>query len=363
MSGARDLVTDALRTPERVTDFTLRDWNLFVRQARIAGVLARIGLRLSELGLIERLPEPVRPHIESALIVAEKQTRDVRWEVHCIRDALAAEGLPLVLLKGAAYVAADLPAARGRVFGDTDILVPKAEIETTERALRRAGWFAEQMDPYDERYYRTWMHQIPPMHHFHRQTIIDVHHTIVPETARADINRQSLRDAVVPVDGLDGVFVLAPVDMVVHSATHLFNEGEFDHGLRDLSDLDALLRHFGTEAGFWPALVDRARSFGLHRPLSYALAAVQRLLATPVPEDTLAEAASDGPGFLRTPLMTGLFMRALRPHHASCQDALTPLALWLLYVRAHHLRMPTHLLVPHLVRKAVMRRLAKPTEA
>jgi len=359
MPGVNDLVTEALRSPERTVEFTLGDWNVFVRQARIAGVLARIGLRLMELGLLDRLPDPVRPHVDAALIVAEKQIRDVRWEIHCIRDALATEGLPVILLKGAAYVAAGLPAARGRVFGDTDILVPKAEISSAERALRRAGWFGETMDDYDERYYRTWMHQIPPMHHFHRQTVIDVHHTIVPETARADINRQSLRDAATPIDGLHGVHVLAPTDMVMHTAAHLFNEGEFEHGLRDLSDLDALLRHFGTDAGFWPTLVERARLFGLHRPLSYALRFTHQILGTPVPSATFADAGRDGPGVVLSPLMTALFTRALRPHHGSCQDALTPLALWMLYVRAHHLRMPAHLLVPHLVRKAVKRRLPK----
>jgi len=324
MPGASDLVTEALRTPERTLEFTLGEWNVFVRQARIAGVLARISLRIAELGLADRLPDPVRPHVDSALIVAEKQIRDVRWEIHCIREALATEGLPLILLKGAAYVAAGLPAARGRVFGDTDILAPKAEIGTAERALRRAGWFGEEMDDYDERYYRTWMHQIPPMHHFHRRTVIDVHHTIVPETARADINRQSLREEAVPIDGLNGVSVLAPTDMVVHTAAHLFNEGEFNHGLRDLSDLNALLRHFGTDPGFWPGLVERARSFGLHRPLSYALRFTHRLLGTPVPAPTLAESARDGPGAALAPLMTALFTRALRPQHVSCRDALTP---------------------------------------
>jgi len=362
MPGANDLVISALRSPERTLEFTLREWNVFVRQARLSRLLARIGLRLTELGLVDELPEPVRPHVDSALIVAEKQLRDVGWEIRCIRDALATEGLPLILLKGAAYVAAGLPAARGRVFGDTDILVPKAEIASAERALRRAGWFGEEMDDYDQRYYRTWMHQIPPMHHFHRQTVIDVHHTIVPETTRADINRQNLRDAAVPVNGIDGVLILAPTDMVVHSAAHLFNEGEFEHGLRDLSDLDALLRHFGTDPGFYAALVERARAFGLQRPLFYALRFAHDLLGTPVPAATLAESARDGPGAVLAPLMNALFTRALRPHHASCQDALTPLALWMLYVRSHHLRMPAHLLVPHLVRKAIKRRMPKKEE-
>ena len=35
--------------------------------------------------------------------------------------------------------------------------------------------------------------------------------------------------------------MLAPHDLVLHSAVHLFSEGETDHGLRNLLDLHRLL--------------------------------------------------------------------------------------------------------------------------
>ena len=40
---------------------------------------------------------------------------------------------------------------------------------------------------------------------------------------------------------------------------------------------------------------------------------------------------------------------------AASADALTAAARWLLYVRAHYLRMPLHLLLPHLLRKSFHR--------
>jgi len=39
--------------------------------------------------------------------------------------------------------------------------------------------------------------------------------------------------------------------MVLHAATHLFLNEEFSSALRDLADLDSLLRHFGGETRFW----------------------------------------------------------------------------------------------------------------
>ena len=45
------------------------------------------------------------------------------------------------------------------------------------------GWATTHHDPYDQRYYRRWMHELPPMLHIRRMTLLDVHHAIVPATA------------------------------------------------------------------------------------------------------------------------------------------------------------------------------------
>ena len=46
------------------------------------------------------------------------------------------------------------------------------------------GWLRMKIDPYDDRYYRVWMHEIPPLRHRERKTEIDLHHTILPRTSR-----------------------------------------------------------------------------------------------------------------------------------------------------------------------------------
>jgi hypothetical protein len=143
--------------------------------------------------------------------------------------------------------------------------------------------------------------------------------------------------------------------MVLHSATHLFHEGELDNGLRDLVDIDSLLRHFGEQPGFWDRLVPRAQEVGLTRPLFYALRYVSEVLETPVPAKVLEAADVGGPRQPLRALMDFLYRRALRPNHPTCSDRWTPLARWLLYVRSHWLRMPFPLLAYHLARKALVR--------
>lgn len=347
----KDLLTPCLIDPGLIANLSLYDWDLLIRQARQSNLLGRLAALLDQRQLLSQVPEQPKAHLESSLAVAQRQQQAVRWEVDRIQYALT-DIPPVILLKGAAYIMLQLPSAQGRLFSDIDILVPKSHIEAAELALKINGWITTLHDAYDQRYYRQWMHELPPMTHLTRQTFLDVHHTILPETARLHPDPQKLIDAAAPLSGYPGLKVLAPVDMLLHSATHLFHEGEFDKGLRDLSDLDILLRHFSQhEPDFWQRLLQRAVELDLVRPLFYALRYTVRILHTPVPANVLANVSQHSPGKFALRLMDTLFPRAFRPHHASCEDWFTHPALKLLFVRSHWLKMPFPLLVWHLFHK------------
>lgn len=357
--GARPLLPELLQRPAAVAHLPPDRWDLLVRQARQAGVLARLCFQLDDLGLLAELPERPRRHLEAARTLALKHARDVRWETTCLCRTLAGCDLSITLLKGAAYLLADLPPARGRLFSDIDILVPCSRIDEVERILGAAGWAPAVKDSYDQRYYRRWTHQIPPLQHVRRRSVLDVHHTIVPPTARTPVAAADLAFDNLPLGQDRRLRILAPADMVLHSAVHLFNEGEFDRGLRDLLDLLDLLTHFGSRPGFWQNLGQRAEALGLTEPLYLSVRYLDRLLAMQPPA-ALGEAVLRWqPSAFSRIVLDMLFDRALLPNHDSCNDYLTGAARWLLYARAHRRRMPLHLLLPHLARKSFRRTTAQ----
>ncbi|MDP2432185.1 MAG: nucleotidyltransferase family protein [Pseudomonadota bacterium] len=339
----------ALREPAVMAGFDAETWDRVVRQARAAGLLGRLGALAS--GFSEQLPAAVWRHLEAALTLAEQQRRAVHYELRHLGQSLENTEGPVVLLKGAAYAAADLPPAAGRIFTDIDLLVPRAQLGETESALMLDGWITSPHDAYDLRYYREWMHELPPMQHIRRQTWLDVHHNILPETARRKTRPALFLAASIPLPGFPRFSIPEPADQVLHSATHLFHEGEWQHGLRDLVDLDALLRAYGGDAAFWPHLLARAETLNLGRPLYYALRYARRLLRTPMPE-YLEASCPERPGRLAAALLDTLFLPAFASAHAECRTPLSGPAALALYVRSHWLRMPAHLLVPHLLRKA-----------
>ena len=88
------------------------------------------------------MPVRVREQLRGALPVASHHERTLRWEVNRILAALRDVETTVVLLKGAAYEIAGLPAARGRIASDVDILVPREDLRTVEAALRSAQLYA-----------------------------------------------------------------------------------------------------------------------------------------------------------------------------------------------------------------------------
>lgn len=349
-----DLIVNLLREPGNAPILSARDWDVLVRQARHADVMGQLHARLSDAAQLDHVPAAPRQHLETAWNLSLRHRLSVRWELIGIADTLASLNIPIVLLKGAAYYAAGRLAAKGRLFTDVDILVPQTSLEAVEQKFIHSGWVPTHLNAYDQRYYRKWMHELPPMQHARRGTLIDIHHTLLPPTTGVDCDATALIASAQPLDDaeLTAFKTLAPSDMLLHSATHLFY-GEFDRGLRELLDLDQLIREMGTTPGFWPTTIERARELGLLNPLHHAVRYTHLLLGTPVPVELLRKPLDPSVGATRQRLLDALFLRAFRPNHSSCNDPATRLARWLAFVRSHWLRMPVHLLVPHLLYKSL----------
>jgi hypothetical protein len=351
----QDFLIQALGNIQKLPQYPLASWDQLIRQARNADLLGRLAVLAKEADVLSAIPAQPRAHLTSALVLVEAQSNAVMREIAYVHQALQGAGIELTILKGAAYLLAGLPASKGRLFSDMDILVPREQLANVEATLMLSGWANTHHDPYDQRYYREWMHELPPMMHIKRMTVIDVHHAIVPITADLKPSAEKLLTAAQPVPGWPGIKILAPVDMVLHSATHLFYNEEFSHGLRDMSDLDLLLRHFSQQPEFWNGLVDRAEELGLQRPLYYCLHYCIQLFATPIPDATMAQVKTAAPTGYIARLMDDLWLSVLNSLHptAEATGLYTDLAQQALYIRAHWHKMPLGLLVYHIIMKSL----------
>ncbi|MGS1018163.1 nucleotidyltransferase domain-containing protein [Allosphingosinicella humi] len=337
MMDARLLVR-ALAEPGSVAELDAEGATRLIALARAESLAGSLAHRLADVDL----PQGVARILADARRTHEHARTQALWEAEMCRRALAPLGVPVVLLKGTAYAAAGLDAGVGRSIGDLDILVPRADLEHVERALLAAGWEWVKPDPYDDLYYRRWMHELPPLIHRERDRMIDVHHTILPLTAGPTPDADALiaGSQILPGEEL-GIRILSPEDMIVHAAAHLFADGDLAGGLRNLWDIDRLLRQFALNSGFWPRLAERARLHRLEGPVARALRLAHRLYATPV-----------DPGCAgRWGLTDSLFERRLLARNGWGRET-RPALRFGFYLRSHWLRMPPLMLARHLLTKA-----------
>ena len=353
--GGQRLLLNALKNPDSLGELDINEWELLIRCTRGSKLIAALGAKIEQIGTNTNLPPKVLEYFQAAQKLVDYRKRLAIWELNRLEKALSELEVEIVVLKGGAYILLDLQMSIGRLVSDIDILVDKKDIERIEKHLLAQGWQATKLDNYDQHYYRTWMHEIPPLRHRDRLIEVDIHHTILPVTSRLHPDPERLLSDAVEVEK-SKCKVLSPRDMVLHSTVHLFYDAELNAGdFRDLVDLHELLCFFSKQdTGFWEKLDERATELELQRPLYYTLYFSKQLLGTPVPDKLLPE-CEGRPSYIVRLLMEYLVPLALLPEHPDYPEKKVSFARWLLFIRSHYLRMPLYLLIPHLFKKSKKR--------
>jgi hypothetical protein len=164
---------------------------------------------------------------------------------------------------------------------------------------------------------------------------------------------QALFESSVPIPG-SPFRALSPADQVLHASAHLFQDSDCTGRLRDLVDIDALLREHGAGASFWTALLAAATRHHLGRSLWYAARYCSGWLDTPVPSEVASEVQAFAPIAASRAAMDRLVSEALPPISPDAGPGRSArLARFLLFARSMWLRMPPWLLAYHGLAKGV----------
>jgi Uncharacterised nucleotidyltransferase len=323
-------LVDALRDPKSTAALDANGWTALISMAWAEQLIGSLAVRLKD----QALPAPVKAILADAALNAEQQKRSALWEAECAARALSDYPGKIILMKGTAYVAASLVAGEGRHIGDLDIMVAHDDLTQVENALiEKGGWEWVKDDAYDDGYYRTHMHELPPLIHTERDRMIDVHHTILPLTARPRPDAQAMLADAIPLD--NALYILSPTDMACHCAAHLIADGDLAGGLRNLWDYHCLFGEFGDEA-FWPALQSRAQHHQLWPAVHRAARLAHILYGTEIPKDWQSR-----------PWQDRWFIKRMTARNGWGCETRNVIRL-VFYIRSHWMRMPPLMLARHL---------------
>jgi hypothetical protein len=351
-----NLLIQCLNNPERIISLDLKQWTRLIHLSKMSNLTAHLAWLIELQQLQEHVPVEVQKHFVAAKAMVAYRQRLALWEINRLHRVLKSIEIKMILLKGSAYLVSGMPFAQGRLFADVDILVEKKVIEQVEQTLLAHDWQTQKFDAYDQDYYRRWMHEIPPLRHMLRSIEVDVHHTIIPPVSRLQPDASVLINSSIMVSNSQ-CYVLSPCDMLLHSAVHLFFDSDFNNRLKDLVDIDQLLRLFAVnERNFFQELLERAIQLGLSRPLFYAIHYSVVFFETPIPKNDLKLFYKKfSPPLFFQYFMDILVPLAILPEPYGMSSFQIKIARQVLYVRSHFLRMPLHLLVPHLFHKSKLR--------
>lgn len=194
-----------------------------------------------------------------------------------VQEALGAEGIPYLVMKGGALATRWYGDASLRPFVDIDLLVRQEDLGRARQVLIQEGYTDGPVHPTP--------HHAPPLYRQDWPAAIELHHTLTrlahPEPL--DFDRLYPRSIVVE-DGRYRIPTLSPEDTLLHLCLHLLAHVEHDHGwqLRSIWDIAAHVRAFPIR---WDMYSRQADTIGATRSCSAVLGLATVLTGVEIPDD------------------------------------------------------------------------------
>ncbi|BFT31005.1 nucleotidyltransferase family protein [Alteromonas sp. D210916BOD_24] len=349
---SQQFIVDAFITPSLLKALNVKEWNSLVFVLRKEKMLARFYERIKQVASVEMIPADARRHFSNAALMSEKQNKMAVIEAKGLQTSLSTTADYLVFLKGAGYAIADHVASKGRLYSDIDLVVPKKDLRDVESTLTIFGWIGKELDDYDERYYREWSHEIPPLYHHRRGTVLDVHHNFIPPVSGVKFDIEKFIHNYSHKVG--ELTILTEPAMFYHSAIHLLLNEDNSSAFRDITDL-YLIAH-EEPATIFENVMAIAKEFGFEKVCLTAFSILSRRFDITLPVDAQRQISQGlrGVAHIEAKLLEAVTM----PKHSDLIEGNLPVYQFLAEVRAHWLKMPIGVLCSHIAVK-VYRAIAK----
>ncbi len=249
------------------------------------------------VALPEDAPDHVSERLEHDYLENAARNLYLGEQLTLVLQALDAEGISAMPLKGAALVQTVYPEPALRPMRDLDILVPPSMAARAQRAVTALGFRAvapvagrEGGEPWMAAHH----HHLPALVSPEKLFAVELHHHVVGPSDASHFDISGFWDRARP--GADGERHLlpAPEDLLVHVALHFARNRLWrsDGSMGQLADVAWIVAR---EAVDWEALIARAGPDNVAPSLFLALYSAQQLLGLEVPPAVLARL--EPPGF------------------------------------------------------------------
>lgn len=259
-------------------------WSLLAERAGSLGLSQFLYWQLQDRGL--RLPPAVctelRPRYWATAAHNEHQLRELGRLMGLLQNA----GIPVILLKGAAFLGSIYPGPGSRPMRDVDLLIQESTFEKVAAILRGQGYNAPTRDGmgHTRAFLRRYGGELAFQSSASPWLSMDLHWQLIHHEGFRDILQIDYdglwRRAKLAPEPHRGILLLSAEDNLLYQALHL----GLHHRLCVLGmylDLDRIIRN--GEAIDWSLVCSRAAKWRM-RQLTYVVLSLTRdLFASPIP--------------------------------------------------------------------------------
>lgn len=263
------------------------DWQEVMPALHGHGVLPMLYPRLRRSERWQELAATTQAALADAFRFNAIRTFLLDEELARIGTSLAADGIPMMMLKGLATARLLYGSAAERTVNDMDLLVPQADVGRALKLLRGLGYQQQGLTVVGawQRRYHCEVALVGA-----QRLLVEVHWSLVESPYHIDrIDMATVWRGRKPAAHLPNAWTPDPATLLVHSAAHLALHHSRQLRLVWLVDLDRLARLPQMD---WDEVLNRAQQWRLELAVQAALAATTRWLETPMPASVAASLAA-----------------------------------------------------------------------
>lgn len=266
------------------------NWTRLLDLAGMQRVRPLVFHRFTARRLDRSVPAAVWRALESETRQTAVRTLRFHAELAALARALAVDGIPLIVLKGA-YLAQETygnPALREMV--DLDVLVRREHLQAAIDVLLARGY--SPLRPFEVDVDAAASHHVTRL--MGHDGAVEVHWNLALSEGELSVDPGHFWRRAVPVTIAGATMrALAPEDLLLHLCLHASYLHKFEFGLRPLCDIASTIQRFG--AGIdWDEIGRLARAWKWTRGVHLSLALAADLVGAAVPPEVLDALAPAG---------------------------------------------------------------------
>jgi hypothetical protein len=263
-------------------------WDFLLEKAGWHRISCLVSYHLRNPDLNTLVPQRILQQLQNLNYVSLGRNVLLQDSLSKLLSAFSQEGIPVIVLKGAALLGSVYQDISLRPMSDLDILIHPEDLDRAEAIALRQGyaqiWGEETRDDAI-----TNGRHLPNLIHREKQIMLEIHHHIVGANEPYHFDLSGFWARAVPLKTLGaGALTLSPEDLLIHLSIKFLLDRHYNSGsaLGQLCDISEVIKHYG-DSFDWNLLEKAANDYGIAPGLHFALYSCKQLLHTQVSASVL----------------------------------------------------------------------------